>query len=163
MSSLKKNELCIRTTKSWKAPKQSPSYWKHNVQTTLLLTVVIAHELISGGFNPTPFPSTLCPLTSVSPLSPGAVREVSLGVLRCMRCPRVRCVPARRGSCPSLPPVQSPWSSPSGAVSERHGLPLNAAVCTYVPEPVQCLLLDDCCRPASLEGKHICTLLSLCF
>lgn len=50
--------------------KQSPSYWKHDVQTALLLTVVVAHELVSGGFDPTPFPSALCPLTSVSPLSP---------------------------------------------------------------------------------------------
>lgn len=60
-------------------------------------------------------------------------------------------------------PVQSSQSSPSSAGIEQSCLVLDAAVFAYVPEPVQSLLVDDCCGPESLEGKHICTLLSLCF
>ena len=61
--------------------------------------------------------------------------------------------------------VEGPYNRPRvhPAVPVESKMALDAALCTYVPEPVQSLLFDVCCGPESLEGKHICTLLNLCF
>ncbi|XP_062236713.1 insulin-like growth factor-binding protein 2-A isoform X2 [Platichthys flesus] len=58
----------------------------------------------------------------------------------------------------SLPvvPEFTQWSSPSGVHPVECRCSLVLVVCVYVPEPVRSrLLLEDCCRPESLEGEAV--------
>ncbi|KAA8579754.1 hypothetical protein FQN60_006847 [Etheostoma spectabile] len=82
-------------------------------------------------------------------LTGGAFRVVVLAGIK----PYVALI--ENSSCPSLGPVQSPREFTQRCRWRARCLALDAAVCTYVPGPVQSLLLDDCFGPESLEGEAV--------